>query len=232
MEQTPQTYYNNGYNNTEYHQPKQQKFQNRKNYTNYQQYTAAASNQSNNNTIVYPQQYQQQHQYNNFKQHQQQNWGNKNKRSHDYVEHSPGSSLTASPEPKRQVQKQNLYQNPNKSQQQYTQNFQHAAYQTPNTPTMQPPMVPKFNKAIQKKKSNAVSPVVVIQEQKSLEWAETFKKTMSLLSGCKAGEEVNILISCLQSPRTTWVKTKDQIHNDLMGLMSPLGIEKVIYLVF
>lgn len=72
---------------------------------------------------------------------------------------------------------------------------------------------------------------MAIQEQKAAEWSETFKQTVNLLSGCKAGEEVNILMSYLQPPRTTWVKTKDMIHKDLMAVMQPLGIEKVHQLV-
>lgn len=215
MEQSPQQYYNNGYSNTDYN--KQQKFQNRQNY-NYQQYPV--SNQMNNST--YPQQQQQQYS-NNF-----QKWGNRNKRSHDYVDQST-QSLTASPEPKRQVQKQNLYQNPNMQGPQFSQTFPHAAYQTPNNPkSIAPKFINKNKGSLNRKKSNVINSVVAIQEQKSTEWAEIFKETMTLLNGCKAGEEVNILISYLQPPRSTWVKTKDQIYNDLMNLLAPLNVEKLL----
>lgn len=217
MEQIPQQYYNNGYANTDYN--KQQKFQNRQNY-NYQQYPV--NNQMNNSTYS-QQQHQQQQQYSN----NYQKWGNRNKRSHDYVEQSTQSS-TASPEPKRQVQKQNFYQNPNMQAPQYSHTFPHAAYQTPNTPKIMTPKFIKNKGSPNRKKPNAISPVVAIQEQKSTEWAEIFKETMALLNGCKAGEEVNILISYLQSPRSTWVKTKDQIYNDLMNLLAPLNVEKLL----
>ncbi|KAL7047248.1 hypothetical protein ACKWTF_002843 [Chironomus riparius] len=212
-DQMPQQYNYNGYSNTDY--TKQQKFQNRQNYNNYQQYPV--SNQMNSS--AYPQHQQQQQQFNN----NYQKWGNRNKRSHEYVEQS---SLTASPEPKRQVPKKNFYQNPNMQPPQYSQTFPHAAYQTPNTQNL---VTPKFNKGnLNKKKSNAISPIVVIQEQRSTEWAEIFKETMTLLNGCKAGEEVNILISYLQPPRSAWVKTKEQIYNDLMNLMAPLNVEKLL----
>lgn len=177
------------------------------------------------NNSAYPQQQQQQYNNNNYHK-----WGNRNKRSHEYVEQSAqnNSSLTNSPEPKRQVQKQNFFQNPNKQTPHYSQTVPHAAYQTPNTPNL---LTPKFNKnkgVPNKKKSNAISPVVVIQERKSTEWIEIFNETMTLLNGCKAGEEVNILISYLQPPRSAWVKTKEQIYNDLMNLMAPLSVEKLL----
>ncbi|XP_070494374.1 poly(A) RNA polymerase, mitochondrial-like [Chironomus tepperi] len=209
MEQVSQQNYNNGYSNTDY--KNQLKFPNYK----YQQYPI--NNQMNNS--AYPQQQQQQQYIGNY-----QKWG---KRSHDYVEQSP-QSTTASPEPRRQVLKNNFFQNPNMHAPQYSQSFQHAAYQTPNTPNLTTPQYNRNKGSPNKKNPNAVSPVVAIQEQRSTEWAEIFKETMTLLNGCKAGEEVNILISYLQPPRSAWVKTKKQIYNDLMSVLAPLNVEKLL----
>lgn len=168
-----------------------------------------------------------------------QNWGynnnnsNKKKRPHDFVDANtpqliPTTSQTASPEPKRQLQRQGSIHNnmPYQHLQHQQQQQQLAAHQT------QPPNTSKWQVAKaqnqQKKRVGGNFQMEAFHEQKSKEWIEKFDHAISLLSGCRAGEEVNILIANLQPPRAKWVKIKEQIFNDLSRVMTPMGIEKIL----
>lgn len=137
-----------------------------------------------------------------------------NKRPHELAHNG-------SPEPKRYIYKRNSFEQNN----QY--NTTNAAYQT------MPQQMP-FQRAPKKKPNNnngqqqGENPIIKIQEERQKDWNEKFQLTLNLLSGCKAGEEIQLLLSYLQPVRATWNQTKDQIHNDLLRFLSPMGVEKVL----
>jgi predicted nucleotidyltransferase len=216
---------NQNYNHPYAHHQNQQHRNHRQNYS-----------RPNN----YQQNYQppQQHNYNyangNFQQPQNSNYqkwpnNNKKKRSHDFVEPAQPSIQhcpTTSPEPKRQLQRQNSVPNMHQPA---------AAYQTqaPNAPAWKTAQQKQQQQQQQQqqspqKKKKGFNHMEAFHEQKAKEWTEMFAKTMGLLKGCQAGEEAQILISNLQPSRNLWVKTKEQIFNDLSKVMTPLGIDKIL----
>lgn len=194
-----------------------------------QQYNNDYRNYNNNNYQLQATQstqayYHQPVAYQGYHQKIQQNKWN-NKRSHDYVD-NPYSNQTVSPEPKRQFQKQKSYETPIKKNQ-FSNNTHQAAYETANSKNhLSTQMQQKnFRKSAKPNKTNQFT---TIQEQKQKEWTEMFAQTLSFLNGCKAGEEVNILLTYLQPSRASWVKIKEEIYNDLLKVMSPMGVEKVL----
>lgn len=226
---------NQSYYSQDYQDPQQQQHFNNYNYnnSNFKQY-----NQRQNHRQNY-------HQQNNGQQYQngfQQKWQNKKKRPHERVDQqgAPAASFshytnsqTNSPEPKRpQFHRQNSF--PNSTSSQLLQNAQTpAAYQTPmsfgNQASWKVARMNRSNSQKRPKQPQQQNPdsVFSIQENKSKEWAEMLSKTISLLKGCKAGDEINVLINNLQPSRNSWVKIKDQVYNDLLKLITPMGIEKV-----
>jgi TUTase nucleotidyltransferase domain len=164
----------------------------------------------NFNKPMYTPSFQQQSNYQ-----QKQNWVGK--RSHDQVEMSSSASSSAStssnrgetsPAPKRQSQKQQNIESPNKS--------------------MLAPATPQQIKKMKRKIQLENSPAKIIQNAKEAEWKEIFTHTLELLEGCSPGEEVAILLSYLQPSRASWASVKDQIHSDMQNLMAPLGVEKML----
>lgn len=188
-------------------------------------------NFNNNSAFNRHQNFPQQH-YPRQNYRHQNNWNNK--RPHEFVT----TSHNGSPEPKmRQIQKRNSAENIHKiniinCSQQYNSNSANAAYQTMPHQHHQKQFdrqnrqqgAPR-KKPIQQPQEN---PVVKIQEERHKDWSEKMALTLNLLSGCKPGEEVQLLLSYLQPVRVTWNKIKEQIHNDLTKFLSPLGVEKVL----
>lgn len=242
--------YHNNNNNQYYDPPNHNNFNYNYNPGSYNQnyYTPPPSFPQYHNQNFNQRPHYQQQQTQNYQQQQQSssgiNWKS-NKRPHDFV--SPSSSRS-SPEPKRQFQKRygndNIHhQRPIDHQPQQKQpnlfrnNFPHAAFQTQPTiytPQSQQNSPQQFMKKPPQqggqgwKKIKQEHPIVKIQEDRKKEWDDKMSLTLSQLYGCSAGEEAQILLSYLQPPRTVWFKTKEDIHNDLIKFLTPLGVEKVL----
>lgn len=136
-------------------------------------------------------------------------WNTNNKRPHELTHNG-------SPEPKRHYKRSSFEQN----KQYKTTN---AAFSTMN---QQKPFQRAPKKGAQQ--PQAENPVVKIQEERQKDWSEKFAHTLGLLSGCKAGEEIQLLLSYLQPTRATWNQTKEQIQNDLLKFLSPMGVQKIL----
>lgn len=189
-------------------------------------------NQYYNRQQNYPSQHQQQQ--NVFNQYQQQNFRQQSSNKQQWNKKRPHEFVTASqngsPEPKRQIQKRNSVEN---IQQQMSSNNQQynntkAAYQTvPYQKPFERITRTQLNK-MKKGQQPIEHPVIKIQEERQKDWTAKMSLVLNLLSGCKAGEEIQLLISYLQPVRITWNKTKETIHNDLLKFLSPMGVEKAL----
>lgn len=124
------------------------------------------------------------------------------KRAHERTSsNSSHKHLGDSPVSKRQLQKQNSVESQSST----------------SSPTKGQP---KQNK----KKSESRLKVLDLKESY---WNELFSETLKKVANCEPGEEVNVLLLNLQPSRKTRKETKEQIYNDLLNLIYPLGIEKL-----
>lgn len=133
------------------------------------------------------------------------------KRPHDLVELSPFASSSrgeTSPVAKRQLHKQSSLELPANE--------------------MLAPATPQQLKKLQKKKQNQNSPAKLNQNIKEEQWKEVLMKTLGLLENCKQGTEVAVLLERLQPSNSSWNNIKDQIYRDMLNLMKPLGVDKVL----
>ncbi|KAG5677053.1 hypothetical protein PVAND_006837 [Polypedilum vanderplanki] len=149
----------------------------------------------------------------NFQYSHNNKWGNKNqkKRSHEYVDLpiQTNSSQTVSPEPKKM-----------------TRHHQNQSQQT-TTFTSQC-KVANQQKWQNKTKNHTNIHYEKFSEEKAKDWTDKFEQMIHLLSNCRAGEEVRIIISVLQPNRSSWVEIKNQVVNDLSKTMTPLNFEKIL----
>lgn len=144
---------------------------------------------------------------------QQRSWG---KRAHEISPTTSISSMSrvqgeSSPAPKRQLCKQNNGESSEALQNGDKANS-HAGSSTQQTQSLN--------------KDRPESHTKFIQNLKDTEWCELFKRALVKLGTCEPGAEVNVLLT-LQPPRATWSRLKSQIHNDMMNLMRPLGVDSL-----
>lgn len=155
----------------------------------------------------------------------QRGWG---KRAHEYVA-SASSSATSS------MSKSQRKTSPTKSSQQSQLN-RHKSLESSNpfqgqknkqqsyTSTQRP----QQHLQSPQKKKNPESHTKYLQNYKDKQWTELFTKALKELTFCESGKEVNVLLTFLQPSRSSWIKIKDQIYNDLLRLLKPLNVEKLL----
>lgn len=155
----------------------------------------------------------------------QRGWG---KRAHEFVASASSSASSSmsksqrktSPDPKqsqhsrhRSLESTNSFQGHKNKQQlkpQTTQRQQQQQLQSPQN----------------KKKTE--SHTKYLQNLKDKHWADLFDKALKELTFCESGKEVNVLLTYLQPSRSSWIKIKDQIYNDMLRLLKPLNFEKLL----
>lgn len=93
-----------------------------------------------------------------------------------------------------------------------------------------PLLAPATPQQMQKlaKKKNENLPAKTASAAKENEWKEMFSNALNFLESCQPGEEVNLLLNYLQPPRNMWNNVKDQIYNDMMALMAPMGVGRML----
>lgn len=203
-----------------------------------QQYQGNANFQNNQSVNKHQQTYQhpffpQKFYQNNFQHSQQPRmW---NKRPHSIEAQSPYS-----PEPKKQQESNRLLnqqQSNNKlTQQKFYQdtdkslinkkNVQQSS-QSPQSPqTSQNPQNPENTQ--NSPKPPKYNPAKIANDQKALYWDTLFKSTLNKVANMPDNEVVNILRNNLQPTRASWSKIKDQITCDMMRMMAPLNVAKIL----
>lgn len=64
-----------------------------------------------------------------------------------------------------------------------------------------------------------------IKEEK---WKELFSNSLKAMENCKPGDEVKILLQHLQPSPAIWIQIFELIYNELLSLMSPMGVEALL----
>lgn len=205
---------------------------------NTQQFQGNANFQNNHNYNKHQQTYQHpfvpQNSYNqNYFQHSQQPrmW---NKRPH-----SIEAQTTYSPEPKRQQESQQLLNQQQSNNKpllhQKTKNSSNRknVQQTPQSPqSSKTPQSPQKsqNKTNQQQspKPQKYNPVKVANDLKHAQWDALFKATLVKLQDVPDREALNILRDNLQPSRAAWSRVKAQIVRDMMNMMAPLVVSKIV----
>ncbi|CAO1298302.1 unnamed protein product [Diamesa hyperborea] len=135
----------------------------------------------------------------------QTNYSPEPKRQQESEQSSPQSSKTSeSPQSSQSPQSSKSSKNPQNSQNKTNQN------------SKQLPKPPTYN------------PAKIANDKKHLQWTTLFKSTLNKLENAPDHEVVNILRKNLQPTRAAWSRVKDQIIRDMMHMLSPLNVSKIV----
>lgn len=99
---------------------------------------------------------------------------------------------------------------------------------TPGHPKNQPKSIVKCGQKPNNTNDNKQESRLKIENNlKEARWNALFTEALKNIDNCKPGDEVNILLSTLQSSRVSWIKLREMIYNDLYNLLEPLLIQKL-----